>query len=481
MGDIWLIRCRDERYRQIREEIKGRYGAQHIIRLCDADQVPALARGLANACVRVVLDVDTGAEGIARAERSLRELAQEPCVAEQIACVRVLDAGMAARCFSAGATEVIAVGDVETPTEQYVGAHVKEGGHAPCAEYASTRDAPACDGCESYAYDEADEREIPWEELPPWDESAGEARDETRGEPSADVTGSWGRVERETRPGAPVITVISGRGGTGKTTLVTAMATYAAHIGLRAAVLDLDLMFGNAWELMGVEGFRGIEDVGLHADEGGLAEQDIEAAAMRIGPGLTLWGPCAGPEYAERCAPSIECLVEMLRDVADVIFVDTSEHWGDAVAMAVSRCDRCLVVGGPGASASSSGARAVELASQLGVPHTRMACVFNRLGARGCDEGQALAFEMGTALHSHLRIADGGEEVTSMLSFGQMDKLMTGSSAFAQSVRSCTTAMLQELGCPVEQWIIEEERRRMDEGDRPRLRLPWKQRASDVL
>ena len=49
--------------------------------------------------------------------------------------------------------------------------------------------------------------------------------------------------------GAPLVAVISGRGGVGKTTLTAAMAFAAASMGLRAAVLDLDLMFGNMYDL----------------------------------------------------------------------------------------------------------------------------------------------------------------------------------------------------------------------------------------
>ncbi|WP_234346239.1 AAA family ATPase [Collinsella provencensis] len=278
-----------------------------------------------------------------------------------------------------------------------------------------------------------------------------------------------------------MITVISGRGGVGKTTLVTAMAAYAAHAGLRAAVLDLDLMFGNAWELMGAAGFRGIEGVGLHADERGLAERDIEDAAMRIGPGLTLWGPCERPEQAECCADSIERLVDVLREVADVIFVDTSGQWGDAVAMAVAKCDRCLVLGGPGTSLASSGKRAVSLATRLGVSHTRMTCVVNRFGAHDCNEERALSFEMATALHSRVRIADGGDEVQNMLAFGKVNSLMEGPSAFAKDVRLLTASLLQELGCPNAQWLLEEEHKRAGGDNRLRLRLPWKRRASDAL
>lgn len=550
MGDIWLIWSEDVAYRRIRREVKERYGARRIIRLHDVDGVVSLLAGLSSDRLFVAVGMNAEANGSSRAERMLRELSHANNVVELIACVSRLDAGVAARCFDAGATEVIAVGEAETSGDIRAGASTVERKCVLRAQSAGTHySSPTCanNGEEAHVHENdprvgmrgetgvygepaAQRKEGPsnhresdecvyadycdefdgandfWEEVPPWDEFVGEgweprgcmhekACDTNRGggdcsqgrqgwqttEKSPDQTGCLSRDALEERSGAPMVTAISGRGGVGKTTLVTAMASFAAHVGLRAAVLDLDLMFGNAWELMGAEGFRGIEGVGLHADERGLAEHDIEDAAMRIGPGLTLWGPCERPEQAEYCSGSIERLVDVLREVADVIFVDTSGQWGDAVAMAVAKCDRCLVLGGPGTSLASSGKRAVSLATRLGVPHTRMTCVVNRFGAHDCNEEHALSFEMATALHSRVRIADGGDEVQNMLAFGKVNSLMEGSSAFAKDVRLLTTSLLQELGCPNAQWLLEEEHKRAGGDDRLRLRLPWKRRASDAL
>lgn len=55
---------------------------------------------------------------------------------------------------------------------------------------------------------------------------------------------------------APVICAISGSGGCGKSTIVATMAHTSSLLGLRAAVLDLDLMFGNLYDLLGVDAPR---------------------------------------------------------------------------------------------------------------------------------------------------------------------------------------------------------------------------------
>ena len=177
---------------------------------------------------------------------------------------------------------------------------------------------------------------------------------------------SWPRARGggETSPasGAPVIVAVSGVGGCGKSTIIAAMALMAAQGGLRCAVLDLDLMFGRLYIKLGVQTAHDLACLVEPAAQGVLGEDDVVRASTRVAPGLTLWGPVDLPEQAELLGPAVERLLEVLRRESDVVLVDTSTFWGDAVAAAVAVCDRCLVVadGRPGAAAAS--ARLIDLA-----------------------------------------------------------------------------------------------------------------------
>ena len=159
-----------------------------------------------------------------------------------------------------------------------------------------------------------------------------------------------------------------------------------------------------------------------------------------------------------------------------MIFADTSVFWGDAAAAVVAHSDRCLVVGSGGVSSDASTARAVALASRIGVPKTRMTSVFNRFGAAGCDEERAMRFEMAVALRSRMRIADGGSFVSDLLSFGRLGDLMVVPGAFARDVQTHTYGLLKELGCPLEAWEERQRAQILSERGRPRIRLPWRQR-----
>lgn len=271
---------------------------------------------------------------------------------------------------------------------------------------------------------------------------------------------------------APVICAVSGSGGCGKSTIVAAMAHAASLLGLRAAVLDLDLMFGNLYDLLGTDTPHDMATLIEPSAAGALAESDIVTASMRVAPGITLWGPVAAPEQAELMARPVELLLDVLRRESDVVLVDTSVFWGDAVAAAVAASDRCLVVGDPSVSSATSAARVIELASRVGVPRTRMSAVFNRFGARGADEDVAMRFEIACALSSKIRIADGGQDLAALMAFGRADEAVGQTSAFATSVREATREMLVELGCAVGPWsdMVAD---RATRTERPRIRLPW--------
>lgn len=271
---------------------------------------------------------------------------------------------------------------------------------------------------------------------------------------------------------APVICAVSGSGGCGKSTIVATMAHAASLLGLRAAVLDLDLMFGNLYDLLGADAPHDMATLIEPSVAGALAEPDVVAASMRVAPGVTLWGPVAAPERAELMARPVELLLDILRRESDVVLIDTSVFWGDAVAAAVAACDRCLVVGDAAVSSATSAARVIELASRVGVPRTRMSAVFNRFGARGADEDVAIRFEIACSLSSKIRIADGGQDLAALMAFGRADEAVGQASAFATSVREATREMLVELGCAVGPWsdtVID----RATRTERPRIRLPW--------
>lgn len=476
MGRIWLACCPLERYAEMREELCARDAGACLLRFGAMDDFEGFLTAFPEGETGAALYVEKVDESV---ECAVGELARTGAARDIVVFARDVDPGHIARVFYAGATEVIAAADSEAPERLNCEVRSERGadarGEGACGgddgslemPRESRGGHPSPDGCE--------DREAAEDDAPrPRDHAdarLGGAGDHIPVSPTNDVECVRGHAEEAARGkegGAPVVALVSARGGVGKTTLAVEFALCAAKWGLRAAVVDLDLMFGNAAAALGAEEAA---DIGLLIEAGGSDfDRAVERTAMRIAPGLTAWGPLRAPEQAELMAGPIDRLLASLRGVADIVFVDTSVFWGDAVAMAVASCDRCLVVGS-GRDAAPSSSRLVELAERLGVPRTRMTSLYNRMGARGCSEEDAMRFEMGTALRSRMRIVEAGDDMAQAAAFGKLPELFGATNAHVRSVEACVGRLLRELGCPVEEPV--EERDERDGATRRRIRLPW--------
>ncbi|MDY2777449.1 MAG: hypothetical protein SOU51_03640 [Collinsella sp.] len=450
MGGVWLACCAPEDVPILRAEIRARDRRARIFRLGGTDSVGEMSTAFPEDDASVAIFLH-GSEDRS-VEESVGEIARTGCVSSILVFVDEAEPGLAARLFHAGATEVIAAGVVASPDRESEACT----GRGPCSVGGAS--APASDdrmaGCDAVR---------PAGDAPPQAPSPARHAERPLGHGGGDAR-------------APIVACVSGRGGSGKTVLVASLATLAARWGLRAAVIDLDLMFGNLYRLMGVD--DPLDLGGIIAGEGDVTsfEEAVESTAMRIAPGLTLWGPLREPERAELLSAPLERLLDTIATVADIVFVDTSVFWGDAVALAVSRCDRCLVVGGQGIDAGPSAARVVGLVLKMGVPSTRMTSVFMEPSDAGLVEDEALRFEMGASLRSRVRIAHGGDEVASIASHAHLSNVLAGSDPFATGVRSLASTLLRELGCRV---TGADEREDAGHGRREGIRLPWRRREVD--
>lgn len=496
MGAIWLMWCTDGDSRALQQEIRAYDEGARIVRVREADALARIAGDLADTEDSLAAALASADEEVL--ERVTGELAASSGIGRVLVWVTRLDPGHIARLFRQGATEVIAGRPRALPCAEGADGTRAEGvsRYAPGAVTAYDRDHdPGASG--------QDERDATADEVTGREEvehaSPGrvvvncnvddlEEPDDVQASDSmvARLVARGAFVQREDRvsvvsngessPHAPIIAGISGRGGCGLTTVLASMALTAAGCGLRAAVVDLDLMFGNMALALGAEHAEDLALLVAPARSGQLTERDVVRTSTRVRPGLTVWGPVRVPEQAELLGPAVELLLDVLQRESDVVFVDTSTYWGDASAAAIARCDRCLVVGSEGMDASSSAARVIDLACRIGVARTRMTSVFNRLTSHEESEDAATRFEFVCALSSKERIVDGGRELGELTALGHLADHLEHPGPFQESVGVATRRILAELGCPIE--TAEPAPQRV--APTHRLHLPWKKLAGDA-
>ena len=270
--------------------------------------------------------------------------------------------------------------------------------------------------------------------------------DDASPQPNSDVPSagsSFAALSSPTEDSSPILAVASGRGGVGKTALVALMAGIAVRWGMDVAMVDLDLSCGNLHTCFGVGKGSDLARISLG---GAVTAESMGRSNVRCAERLHLWGPCERPEMAELVMPHVASLLSYLSSRYDLVLVDTSTTFTDAVAQAVQSCDRLLVVHDERSGAIASAARMSSLAVRLGVARTRIVRVVN-LGdprAKGSVfEGRA---EVGLETAKMYRIVDGGIEAEELLASGKAADLVVVDSDLTMGVASMLAQTLSELG-----------------------------------
>lgn len=256
---------------------------------------------------------------------------------------------------------------------------------------------------------------------------------------------------------APIITFVSGRGGVGKTVMAATAACIASSWGLKVALCDLDFSCGNLYAPFGLP--RPADLSGL-VDERPNDRERIERMGVPCTEGVRLWGGCTRPEMAEALWPHAGAVLCVASQVSDLVIVDTSSTFTDAVAQSAQLSDRLLITidGRPGSSVAQS--RLGALAVRLGVARTRIARVVNRCDPRGRDETIINRADVGLETARSHRVLEGGETVNEFVAAGQIAAFVQSSSPFVDSLAACMAQLLSEMGrlpnCEAAQGALEQ-------------------------
>lgn len=157
-------------------------------------------------------------------------------------------------------------------------------------------------------------------------------------------------------------------------------------------------------------------------------------------------GPCALPEAAELVFPHVSSVIERASREFELVVVDTSPTFTDAVAQAAQRADRLVIVTDSREGSISSAARTSGLAVRLGVARTRIARIENRASPRLKPDLSVGRAEVGLETARVYRVFEGGRGVGELLGEGRAEELCEPGVAFADSLSSAVAKLLAELG-----------------------------------
>jgi pilus assembly protein CpaE len=196
-----------------------------------------------------------------------------------------------------------------------------------------------------------------------------------------------------------IVTVFSPKGGTGKTAIATNLATaLAKNEGKRTLLLDLDLQFGDAAIMLGLQPEKTIYD--LVSAPGELDPDKLGGYTTRHPSGLDILPAPLRPEDAELVTEAkIGRLLEVARTSFDVIVVDTSPFFHGPMLATLDQTDELLLVCSLDVPTIKNVRLSLQTLELLSFPMRKVRLVLNRSNSKvGMKEG-----EVETALERKVR------------------------------------------------------------------------------
>ncbi|MEC4176749.1 P-loop NTPase [Adlercreutzia sp. R7] len=231
-----------------------------------------------------------------------------------------------------------------------------------------------------------------------------------------------------------LLTVVSGSGGAGKSTVSTLAAHLAARRGLRTALLDADLQFGDLRDLAGSCLRVPLEEVA--ADGSALAAADDAP--------LTLIEAPRRLETAEVLGAALPAVVDELLARFDFVAVNTGAGWDEQRLALLERSVSTLFLVDQRTSSVRACRHALDLCLRCGVATSSFLLAVNRC----TRHAPFTSIDVSSALHgAHVvELADGGREVEELLGAGMVEALVESRNPLCTSIDRLLDEILPGAG-----------------------------------
>jgi pilus assembly protein CpaE len=236
-----------------------------------------------------------------------------------------------------------------------------------------------------------------------------------------------------------IVTVFSPKGGTGKTVTATNLAAaLAKHGGKRTLLLDLDLQFGDAAIMLGLEPEKTIYD--LVTAPGELDSEKLAGYTTRHTCGLDILPAPLRPEDAELVTEGkLARLLEVARESYDVIVVDTSPFFHGPMLSTLDRTDELMMLCGLDVPTLKNVRLSLQTLDLLSFPTARISFVLNRANSKVGMSKKEVEGALGVKI-AHEVPSD--RAVPLSVNRGNPAVLADGGSDFAQAVKRMAKSLV---------------------------------------
>lgn len=239
-----------------------------------------------------------------------------------------------------------------------------------------------------------------------------------------------GRTPSRSGASGMLLSIVSGSGGAGKSTVSVLAAHLAARRGFRVALLDADLQFGDLHELAGIETSVGIDELVEDPDQLEVlsaADFVLVAAPRRL-------------ERAEMVADRFADILDELQSRFDVVVANTGGGWDEQRLRLLERSMTTLFLVDQRVSSIRACRHALDLCLRCGVATGSFLLAANRCHRRA----PFTSIDVSSALQgAHVvELAEGGADVEELLSSGMAQQLIAAGNPLCSSLDAALGEML---------------------------------------
>lgn len=229
--------------------------------------------------------------------------------------------------------------------------------------------------------------------------------------------------------GANIVSIVSGSGGTGKSSVAALAALLAQKRGIRTLILDADFQFGDLKYLLGYKETLDATDILEHPEQ-------IEAL-LKVDTWPALLAAPAQLEYSEVMEERIGELLAYLKPHFDLIVVNTGSFWSELQIQLLEASNNVFFLVDQRPSSVRACNHALDLCARCGIATTSFSYLLNF-----CSKKSLLSsLDVSCALKGAkvYEIKDGGGEVSELLGAGMAHKLSRLNNSFCSSVEVVLT------------------------------------------
>ena len=174
-----------------------------------------------------------------------------------------------------------------------------------------------------------------------------------------------------------VVTIFGAKGGIGKTTIATNLATALVRLTQANVVLvDMDTRFGDVAIMMDIAVERSIADLGRHIDE--LDRESIKESLAKHQTGVSILpAPLHPTEWRDLTSQHITTIIDLLAQGHDYVIIDTPGTFNEIIAATLEVGDIILLVTSMDIASIKDTALALEMLREADVSVDKVKLIIN--------------------------------------------------------------------------------------------------------